>query len=401
MRKLIIYIFALCLFCSCSKRVKDVSDADNVDSDVEVSALRYEYGIAVDSFEVRRGVVGSGETLGGILGRVGADRSMISQLSRIDRDSFDVRLIRAGKEYICFYRDSLLEYFVYLPSRIESVVFHLSDSLHIEKQLKETYLRERYTEAQIESSLWNAMVGSGSPTSLAVELSEIYAWSIDFFGLQRGDKVKAIYDERYVDSISLGVNRVYASSFLHGGKVVEAYYFSRDSVSGYFDSEGKSLRKAFLKAPLNYKRISSTFTYARKHPIFKTVRPHTGVDYAAPAGTPVVALGDGKVIEKGYKGGGGNTIKIRHNSVYTTAYLHLQGYAKGLAVGKMVSQGEVIGYVGSTGHSTGPHLDFRVWKDGEPVNPLTIESPSAEPIPDDMKPYFDSVVVRYKDRLAF
>lgn len=401
MRKLIIYIFALCLFCSCSKRVKELNDADNVDSDVEVSALRYEYGIAVDSFEVRRGVVGSGETLSGILGRVGADRSMISQLSRIDRDSFDVRLIRAGKEYICFYRDSLLEYFVYLPSRIESVVFHLSDSLHIEKQLKETYLRERYTEAQIESSLWNAMVGSASPTSLAVELSEIYAWSIDFFGLQRGDKVKAIYDERFVDSISLGVNRVYASSFLHGGKVVEAYYFSRDSVSGYFDSEGKSLRKAFLKAPLNYKRISSTFTYARKHPIFKTVRPHTGVDYAAPAGTPVVALGDGKVIEKGYKGGGGNTIKIRHNSVYTTAYLHLQGYAKGLAVGKMVSQGEVIGYVGSTGHSTGPHLDFRVWKDGEPVNPLTIESPSAEPIPDDMKPYFDSVVVRYKDRLAF
>ena len=169
---------------------------------------------------------------------------------------------------------------------------------------------------------------------------------------------------------------------------------------GYFDADGKSLKKAFLKAPLNYKRISSRFTYARKHPIYKVVRPHTGVDYAAPAGTPVVSIGDGTVIFKAYKGGGGNTVKIRHNSSYTTAYLHLQGYAKGLQVGQHVRQGEVIGYVGSTGSSTGPHLDFRVWKDGTPVDPLKMISPPSEPVSKNYQAEFDSLVNRMRPQIT-
>ena len=170
-------------------------------------------------------------------------------------------------------------------------------------------------------------------------------------------------------------------------------------IANYFDAEGNSLRKAFLKAPLNYKRISSKFTYARKHPVYKVVRPHTGVDYAAPTGTPVVSIGDGVVTMKQYKGGGGNTVKIKHNSTYTTAYLHLSKYAKGLTVGKHVKQGEVIGYVGSTGASTGPHLDFRVWKNGSPIDPLKMQSPPAEPIPAQYKDTFATIVAGYKEKI--
>ena len=365
-----------------------------------VKEIRYEYGIPVDSFRIESGTVKSGETLGALLQKSGAPANCLRELSRIPRDTFDVRSIRPGKEYLAFYTaDSTLEYFVYQQSRVQSVVFHLRDSLHVEKQQKEIRNVRRTADATIETSLWNAFAGHGINPALALELSEIYQWTVDFFGLQRGDRFRAVYDEQYVDTAGIGIGRIYAASYTHGGETLYAYYFDEADTRGYFDASGKSLRKAFLKAPLNYKRISSTFTYARKHPIYKTVRPHTGVDYAAPMGTPVVALGDGTVIEKGYKGGGGNTVKIRHNSTYTTAYLHLSKYGKGIATGKRVQQGQVIGYVGSTGASTGPHLDFRVWKNGTPVNPLTLESPSVDPVPEDLKPKFDSIVTLYNKEL--
>ena len=170
-----------------------------------------------------------------------------------------------------------------------------------------------------------------------------------------------------------------------------AVFYENDDVSGYWDLEGNNVKKAFLKAPLSFSRISSKFTYARKHPIYKTVRPHTGVDYAAPMGTPVMAIGDGVVTFKGYKGGGGHTVKIKHNSTYTSAYLHLSKYGKGIAEGVRVTQGQVIGYVGSSGSSTGPHLDFRIWKNGTPIDPLKMESPPTEPIPANARTEFDSV----------
>jgi murein DD-endopeptidase MepM/ murein hydrolase activator NlpD len=249
------------------------------------------------------------------------------------------------------------------------------------------------------------MVSQGLPVSLALELSEIYAWTIDFFALQEGDSIRVCYDEQFVDSASIGIGQIYAAHFYHGGKWQEAYWLDiTDSVSGkvlcrgYFDEQGTSLRKAFLKAPLNYKRISSHFSYARKHPVYKIVRPHTGVDYAAPTGTPVVTIGDGTVVEKGYKGQAGNMVKIRHNSTYTTAYLHLSKYAD-IKVGQFVSQGQLIGYVGATGAATGPHLDFRVWKNGTPIDPLKMESPPVEPVPAEYKPQLDSIVQLYTAKL--
>ncbi len=392
-----IYIFLPLLLIACN----NTAQKQEGDNEQEIREIRYEYGIPVDSFKVVTGVVQSGETLGGILNRLGAPRSVVNQLGSVDKEVFDVRQIRQGKKYLAFYQaDTLLEYFVYEQSRIQSVVFHMRDSLHVEKQLKQIETQRKTASATIESSLWVAFSSQGVNPQLALELSEVYQWTVDFFGLQKGDKFDVIYDEQYVDDESIGIGTIYAARCQHAGATLYAYRFDHnDDCHGYFDENGKSLRKAFLKAPLNYKRISSTFTYARKHPIYKTVRPHTGVDYAAPMGTPVVALGDGTVIEKGYKGGGGNTVKIRHNSTYTTAYLHLSKYGKGVEVGKHVEQGQVIGYVGSTGASTGPHLDFRVWKNGTPVNPLTLESPSVDPVPASLKQEFDSIVTKYNSEL--
>ena len=379
--------------------------------DEEIVPIRYEYGLAIDSFRVDPGYVSNGETLGGILNRLGATRQQINQVGTLAREEFDVRQIRAGKQFLALYatdsaKNEVLQYWVYLPDARTAKVLHLTDSLHVEHLQKPIRIVPRKAEVVIESSLWNAMAGNDLPVELALELSEIYAWTIDFFGLQQGDSIRVFYDEQYVDSVRWGIGRIYAANFYHGKRWQEAYWFdiadyqeTDTRCRGYFDAEGNSLRKAFLKAPLNYKRISSKFTYARKHPVYKVVRPHTGVDYAAPAGTPVVAIGDGVVIEKGYKGGGGNSVKIRHNSTYTTAYLHLSKYGKDIAVGKRVSQGQVIGYVGSTGASTGPHLDFRVWKGGTPIDPLKMVSPPVEPIPATLRPTFDSVVVVLRGEL--
>ncbi|MCM1034050.1 MAG: peptidoglycan DD-metalloendopeptidase family protein [Paludibacter sp.] len=373
---------------------------DTENTETKIQEIRYEYGIPIDSFSCVNGTVQQGETLGGIFSKIGASAQNIKELTLVDRNIFDVRSIRPGKNWLAFYdKDSLLHYFVYRQDAVQSIVFHLADTLHIERQQKDITYCSDTCRVTIESSLWNAFVNAGTSPQLAIELSDIYAWTVDFFGLQKGDCFVVYYDQAYADTLSIGISRIHAAAYVHNNDTLYAFYYDNNDIHGYFDCEGKSLKKAFLKAPLNYKRISSTFTYNRVHPIYKTVRPHTGVDYAAPMGTPVVAIGDGVVTEKGYKGGGGNTVKIRHNSTYTTAYLHLSKYGKDIQVGKRVQQGQIIGYVGSTGSSTGPHLDFRVWKNGTPINPLTMEAPPVEPIPDKYKQEFDSVANALKQHL--
>jgi murein DD-endopeptidase MepM/ murein hydrolase activator NlpD len=216
---------------------------------------------------------------------------------------------------------------------------------------------------------------------MAVDLSRIFAWTIDFFGIQKGDRFRVIYDELYVDSISIGIGNIYAVQFNHYGDENYAFRFYQDERFDYFDDEGQSLRKAFLKAPLDYYRISSRFSHSRLHPVLRIRRPHRGVDYAAPKGTPVLSIGDGTVIARAYqRGGGGNYLKIKHNSVYTTTYMHLSGFAEGIHTGARVSQGQVIGYVGATGLATGPHLDFRIAENGSLVDPLKVEAPPVEPV---------------------
>ncbi len=359
----------------------------------EDAPVRYEFGLPIDSFRVDTGYVKSGETLGGIMSRLGADRKQQTQIATLSSDVFDVRKLRPGKTYYGLYQpDSTgverLCYWIYVASVREATVLDMRDKIHAEKHEKPIIYKLRQADAVIESSLWNAMTKNDLPVELALELSDIYAWTIDFFGLQKGDSIRVLFDEVYVDTLRTGIGQIYACNFYHGRQWQQAYYFEAGELHTYFDENGKSLRKAFLKAPLNYKRISSRFSYARKHPVFKIVRPHTGVDYAAPTGTPVSSIGDGIVIEKGYKGQAGNMVKIKHNSTYTTAYLHLSKYGDGIKQGTRVRQGQVIGYVGATGAATGPHLDFRVWKNGTPVDPLKMESPPADPVPAKYMPEF-------------
>lgn len=342
-----------------------------------------EYGIPVDSFVVSSHVIKWNQTLGSIMESLNVPGEHIRQLETKSKGIFDIRKIRAGNEYKVFAKpdsSAKVEYLVYEHTQIDYVILQFSDSLIISAGQRNIVPVTRISEAEISSSLWEAMGMYSLNPVLALDLSDIFAWTVDFFGLYPGDKFKAIYDELYVADKSVGIGTIHAAWFEHRGEKFYAYRHKQDSVWSYWDEKGNSLRKAFLKAPLRFSRISSGFTYKRMHPILKIYRPHTGVDYAAPEGTPVVALGDGVVIEKGYNNAAGNYVKLKHNSVYTTGYNHFSRFGKGIAKGTRVQQGQIIGYVGKTGYATGPHLDLRFWKNGKPIDPLKVEAPSVEPI---------------------
>lgn len=361
-----------------------------------------EYGLAIDSFYIIPGKVMRNQTLAAILNRYGVSYDTIHKLVLASRDVFDLRKIRMGNPYKVFCsRDTLhcVMHFVYEHTPIDYVMFSLEDSLRVSRQEKEVSLRPREASGMITSSLWETMLESGLDPLLCFELSEIFAWSIDFFGLQEGDAFRVYYDEQYVDSNYIGLGRIHGALFHHAGEDFYAVPFVQDSVRSFFDQHGNSLRKAFLKAPLRYSRISSRYSHSRLHPILKIRRPHLGVDYAAPVGTPVLAVGDGKIIRTGNSKGNGNWIKIQHNAVYATAYLHLSRYGPGIKTGAYVRQGDIIGYVGSTGLSTGPHLDFRFYKNGYPVDPLKVEAPPVEPVHEENRMAYDSILLLTMQRL--
>lgn len=356
-----------------------------------------EYGFRTGDFNLKEGQVQRGDFFVPLLTRLGVSIADAYNLTEVSKGVFDLKTIKVGNRYKAYYtkeEDARLAYLVYADSKINYVVFGVADSMFVKVGEREVTSRLRSGEATINSSLWNDVSAAGMSPLIALRLSEIYAWTVDFFGLQKGDSFKVLYEELYVGDKFFDIGEIYAALFTHAGENFEAYRFVQDDTPQYWNSKGENLRKAFLKAPLSFTRISSGFSYARRHPITRVVRPHTGVDYAAPRGTPVMSIGDGVVTQRVYTRGGGNQIKIKHNSVYTTAYLHLSGFAKGLSVGKRVRQGEVIGYVGSTGMSTGPHLDFRVWKNGKPINPLKMKSPPADPLKKENKELFASSIER-------
>jgi murein DD-endopeptidase MepM/ murein hydrolase activator NlpD len=334
------------------------------------------------------------QSLSEILSGYNVSNRKIDDIAHRSVGVLDPRKIRYGNKYSVFIsKDSLkkMEYFVYESSLVEFYVIDLHDSIRIFRSEKQITSLKKIASGKIRSSLWNAMTDNSVDPILAVDLSEIYAWSIDFFGIQKGDYFKVIYDEQYVDTNYTGIGKIYCAVFNHMGKDYYAVPFTEDGKESWFDEWGNSLRKAFLKSPLKFSRISSRFSSSRLHPIFKIRRPHFGIDYAAPAGTPVHSIGDGKVVKAERSGGAGKMIRIRHNSIYSTAYLHLSGYAKGIILGRHVNQGDIIGYVGSTGLSTGPHLDFRFYKFDSPVDPLKVEAPSVEPVRKDNMDTFNLV----------
>ena len=340
------------------------------------------YGIWLDSMELVHGVVANNQNLSVLLSPFVPD-GMIEKIARETKDVFDVRKIKAGNRYArVFSKDSSKRtlFFIYELNPIDFVVYDFRDSLKVYKEKKKVTRLVKTASGTIKSSLWNCFLENKLDVNLGLALSDVYAWTVDFYGLQKGDNFTVIYEELFVDSKMVGIDRILASRFQTSGKDFYAYSFVQQGKGVYFDEKGQSLQRSFLKAPLKFSRISSRFTRSRMHPILRIARPHFGVDYSAPRGTPVVALGDGNVNKAGFQGGYGRFISIRHNAVYTTTYAHLSGYAKGLKAGTHVQQGQVIGYVGSSGLSTGAHLDFRVYKNGSPTDPLKLESPPARPV---------------------
>lgn len=371
-------------FFSCTTKTGKKTEQIVQDSVVMEKKSILLYGLPVDSFTIETGKVKANQYLSQILNARGVGMATIDKIARKSKSVFDVRKIKSGENYSIFStRDSVAKakYFVYENSKVEYTVFALTDSLEIYQGEKEVLTQLKTIQGEVESSLWNAMVDKGQNPILAFEISKIFAWTIDFFGIQKGDRYRVIYDERFVDSISVGIGEIYAVEFDHYGEANYAFRFKQDSIWDYYDDKGQSLRKEFLKAPLDYYRISSRFSNSRMHPVLRIRRPHHGVDYAAPTGTSVMSIGDGTVIAKAYqKRGGGNYIKIKHNSAYTTTYMHLSRFAKGIHVGKRVEQGEVIGRVGATGLATGPHLDFRVHFNGKPIDPLKMKADPVDPV---------------------
>jgi murein DD-endopeptidase MepM/ murein hydrolase activator NlpD len=395
--RIISYFIATVLFLSACNTQYTADENMGLSEDQYTPKLLY--GINTDSLTVMKDRVKKNEFLSDILLRYGVDYNVIDHIARHTRDTFDVRKIKYGNPYcVISTNDSIPKalYFAYEITPSSYVLYHLSDSVYAKLGEKEIKVVLTSTTGKIKSSLWNSLVDADADPNLANELSEIYAWTIDFFGLQKGDSYKAIYDTYFVDDVYTGLGKVKVASFNHGNKDLYAFYFEQNGKGDYFDLEGNSLQRTFLKAPLRYSRISSGFSNSRLHPVLKIRRPHHGVDYAAPTGTPVYTVGDGVVIQKGYqKSGGGNYIKIKHNGTYTTVYMHLNGFAKGIKVGQHVKQGDLIGYVGSTGLATGPHLDFRFYRNGSAINPLKVESPPSKPVEEANRVAFDSIVSQY------
>ncbi|MBQ7222440.1 MAG: peptidoglycan DD-metalloendopeptidase family protein [Bacteroidales bacterium] len=381
-------ILTMALLCSCNHQEKAEEPVIEEDNHV------YMYGIPIDLFFEESGQVGRGDYFSTILDRYGVPQKTAYELAEISKSVFDVKNIQVGRSYHAYFEETdtsrTLAYLVYENSQQSVVRYTLKDTLAVTRFDKEMLNTLKYAEVEINTSLWNDIIDAGQSPLLAIKLSDIYAWAIDFFALQKGDKFCALYDEIGFDGKVMDIGNVYYSTFNHANTEYKCFYFDEgEGGNNYWNENGESMRKAFLKAPLSYTRISSGFTYARRHPITRKVQPHTGVDYAAPKGTPVVTIGDGVVTSAKNEGAGGLTVRIKHNSVYKTAYLHLSRFGQGIKAGARVTQGQVIGYVGSTGQSTGPHLDFRVWKNDSPINPLTMESPPANPVKDEDREAFE------------
>ena len=357
--------------------------AVGIDQNIIYYDIEKEYEITIDSFNIVQKKIRRNYNLARLLSEAGLENDIVNKATIRSSEVFDIRRIKAGNYYrLYFAKDSskTLKYFVYKHSPTEYLKISLENEPNALKGEKEIVNVRKSCSGTISASLWATMIENNIDPMMANRLSEIYAWTVDFFGLEQGDKFKVIFDEQFVDSISIGIGEIYAASFTHRGEELLAYEYEQDGVKSFFDEKGNSLRRQFLKTPLKFSRISSGYSNSRMHPILKIRRPHRGVDYAAPRGTPINTIGDGTVIKKGYTKSAGYYIKIRHNSVYTSGYNHLSKYPKGIKTGQRVTQGQVIGYVGSTGYATGPHLDFRVWKNGQPVNPLKIKAPPVEPI---------------------
>ena len=351
----------------------------------------YEFGFNLSDYVVKRDTIKKGDSFGKILERNQIGYPKIFHIAEGAKDSFDIRKLQVGKPYtlLCS-KDSLQEpkCFIYQPNKVEYVVINFQDSIHAYTSRKPIKYVEKEISGVITTNISEALDAQGVSFVLAYEMSDIYAWTIDFFRLQKGDRFKVIYTDKYIDdSIYAGIDNIKAAYFEHKKEPFYAFEFETDSVKGikdYFSEDAKNLRRAFLKAPVQFKRISSRYNLRRRIAYYgNKIRPHKGTDFAANVGTPIMATANGTVTESRRKGGNGNYVKIKHNATYSTQYLHMQ--KRKAKVGDFVKQGDVIGWVGMTGNTGGPHVCYRFWKNGKQVDPFRQKLPEAEPISEELK----------------
>lgn len=360
----------------------------------EVKEPNLVYGIVVDNYTVIEDKIKRNERLGDILSAYNVPANIIHQVSQLSRNVFDVRKIAPNKKYtlICD-QDSLktAKVLVYEPNLIDYIVFRFEDTLWVDVCKKDVVILEKSIAGEIRSNLSETIEELGISHELTNKFVDIFGWQVDFQRLQKGDKFKLIYEEAQVEGVSVGIKQINGIYFEHSGSPYYAFPFDQGEGVDYFDEEGNSLRKALLKYPIEFTRISSRYTMNRFHPVQKRWKAHLGTDFAAPTGTPIRSVGDGIIEEAQYKSNNGNYVKVRHNGTYTTQYLHMSRIADGVRAGTKVRQGQTIGYVGSTGLATGPHLCYRFWRNGVQVDALRVELPPSQPVHKDYLGAFDKV----------
>ena len=386
MNRLILFIclVGLSILSSCGeKNIEKESIPENI-----------EFGFNIDSFKVKRDTIKSGDSFGEIMEKNKIGYPKIYNITNKIKDTFDVRWLTAGKPYTILSSKDSLEIplvFIYQPNKVNYVVIHIGDSIHAYNEKKPITIVKKYASGIITSSLSETMDSQGLPYQLINDMSDIYAWTIDFFRLQKGDKFKIIYNERFIeDSIYAGIKSIDAAYFEHNNEPFYAFNYKVDSLkktTEYYDEKTQSLQRTFLRAPVQFSNVSSRFNLKRKIAFYgNRVKAHKGTDFAAPVGTEILATADGRIIESRRKGGNGNYVKIRHNSTYSTQYLHMK--KRLVKVGQYVKQGEVIGQVGMTGNTSGPHVCYRFWKNGKQVDPYRQKLPPGDPITDENRKDF-------------
>ncbi len=386
---LILLVLSISFF-GCKNTDKNLNTSQE---EVEVKPT-YEFGYNLDKFNVLKDTIQQNETLGVILDRHHVSYPIINNIVESVKDSFDLRKLKTGKPYtILAKKDSTeqAQVFIYQPNLVDYAVIDFKDSIITAGNYKkETITRISEASGVIESCLFNALAAQRLDDELALEMADIYAWTIDFYRIYKNDKFKVIYDQEYLnDTVPIGIGKIHAAYFEHNGTPFYAFNYMADSIMGineYFDDESRNLRKAFLKSPIKFGRISSRYSLSRYVRIYGRRRPHLGTDFAAPVGTPIMSTANGVVIKSAYRGGNGNYVKVKHNATYSTQYLHMKKRA--VKVGDVVKQGQVIGYIGMTGNTTGPHVCYRFWKNGKQVDALREILPAAKPMLDSIKPHY-------------
>ena len=376
----LVFVFAVCLVLPLFFR----QTVPSTEANISTPSLSQRPQVPEVRKEIIQGEIAPGDTATAILGNF-FSAAEIHELNRQCQSVFPLSRLSAGQPYkLCLVNDNF-DRFEYDIDRDEQLIISREKDEFSVQRIPIPYTIETVrVRGTIDSSLFEAITSAGESDVLAMNLADIFAWDIDFIlDIRQGDSFQVLVEKRYRDGRSAGYGRILAAEFTNNGTTFQAFLFQDGKRrADYYDANGQSLRKAFLKAPLSFSRISSGFTMRRFHPITKTWKAHPAIDYAAPTGTPIKSIGDGTIIKKGYTRGNGNFIKIRHNSSYETLYLHMKGFAKHVARGKRVTQGQTIGYVGSTGLATGPHLCFRMYKNGAPVNPHRVKAPAVKPVSD-------------------